>query len=95
MEMIEKVDSSKIFGGTDQSISVFEDHVLINTPRQQGPDTVELRYERMVGVSLYTGVFYATLILRTGNGYGLMIRWLPKGKAIRVANFIGRHMRPT
>ena len=95
MEGIEKVDSSIIFGGTDQSISVYEDHVLINTPRQLGPDTRELRYDEIGELNLYVGVFYATLALRTDNGYGLMIRWLPKGKAIRVANYIRGHIRPT
>ena len=95
METMEKVDSSVIFGGTGQSISVYEDHVLINTPRALGPDTTELRYEEIRGLNLYIGVFYATLILRTGSGYGLMIRWLPKGKAIRVARYVREHTRPT
>jgi hypothetical protein len=95
MEAIEKVNSSVVFGGTGQGISVYEDHVLIDTPRQQGPNAVELRYEELRGLYLYTGVFYATLTLRTGNGYGQMIRWLPKGKAIRVASYIRKRIRPS
>ena len=93
MEIIEKVDSSTIFGGTGQSISVYEDHVLINTPRQQGPGTDEFRYEEISRLNLYTGVFYATLTLQTGDGHWQMIRWIPKSKAIRVANLIKVHTR--
>jgi hypothetical protein len=95
MEAIEKVNSSVVFGGTGQGISVYKDHVLIDTPRQQGPKAVELRYEELRGLYLYTGIFYATLTLRTGKGFGHMIRWLPKRKAIRVASYIRKHIRPS
>jgi hypothetical protein len=94
-EPIKSVNSSVIFGGTNQSISLYEDHVLIHTPHQQGPDTHELRYEQIGELHLYTGVFYATLTLGTGSGYGLMIRWLPKGKAIHVANLVRERIRST
>jgi hypothetical protein len=92
---IESVRSSVIFGGTGQSISMYGDYVLINTPHQPGPDTVELRYEQIAELHLYTGVLYATLILRTPGGYGWMVRWLPKGKAIRVAELIRGRICPT
>jgi hypothetical protein len=92
---IESVRSSVIFGGTGQSISAYGDHVLIRTPHQQGPDAVELRYERIAELHLYTGVLYATLILSTAGGYGWMVRWLPKGKAIRVAELIRERICPT
>jgi hypothetical protein len=94
MEAIERVNSSVVFGGTGEAISVFKDHVLIDTPRQQGRNAVEFRYEELRGLYLHIGVFYATLTLHTGNGYGQMIRWLPKGKAFRVASYIRKHIRP-
>jgi hypothetical protein len=91
---IESVRSSVVFGGTNQSICVYEDRVLIDTPRQQGPDTVEISYEQIGGIHLHTGVFYATLTLSTPGGYGWMVRWLPKRKALRVAELIRRRVRP-
>jgi hypothetical protein len=88
VQPIQTVRSSVIFGGTNQSLTVYEDHVVIHTPRQPSPDTVELQYQQIADLYLYTGVFYATLTLSTAGGYGWMIRWLPKRQAVRAADRI-------
>jgi hypothetical protein len=93
VEPIQTVRSSVIFGGTIQSLTLYEDHVVIHTPRQPGPDIVELRYQQIADLYLHTGVFYATLTLSTGGGFGWMIRWLPKGQAMRAAARIRERIR--
>jgi len=92
-EPIESVNSSVIFGGLDQSISVHEDRVVIGNPGLPVLDTKEARYEQIDEVHLYTGLLYATLTLGLRNDYRIMVRWLPKGKAIRVADLIRERMR--
>jgi hypothetical protein len=94
VEPIESVASSSIFGGLHQSVSVFEDYVMLSNPGPPPvPDTIEARYEQIDDVYLYRGVLYATLTLGIRNGYRVMVRWLPKGKAIRVADLIRERMR--
>lgn len=90
---IESVDSSVIFGGSNQSLSVYKEHVVISNPGPPVLDTKEVRYEQIAEVYLHTGVFYATLILSTRGGYRMMVRWLPRSKAIRVADLIRDRMR--
>jgi hypothetical protein len=92
-EPIERVNSSVILGGLNQSVAVYADRVVISNPGPPVLDTKEVRYEQIAEVNLYTGVFYATLTLGTAGGYGWMVRWLPKSKAIRVADLIRERMR--
>jgi hypothetical protein len=87
-EPIESVASSVIFGGLDQSVSVYEDRVVVSNPIPSILGTKEARYEQIDDVHLYTGILYATLTLGIRNDYRVMVRWLPKGKAIRVADLI-------
>ena len=61
VELVKSMDSSKVFGGTNENISVYEDRVVIYIPNQQGPDTEELYYSQISGVYLSTGLLYATL----------------------------------
>ena len=93
VEPIESVASSIIFGGLDQSVSVYEDRVVIKNPGPPVLDTKQARYEHIDDVYLYTGVLYATLTLGIRNDYRVMVRWLPKGKATRVADLIKERMR--
>jgi hypothetical protein len=93
VEPIESVDSSVIFGGLKQSVVVYEDRVVISNPGPPVLDTKEARYEQIDDVYLYTGVLYATLTLGIRNDYRVMVRWLPKGKAIRVADLIRERTR--
>lgn len=93
VEPIESVDSSAIFGGLDQSVAVYEDRVVISNPGPPVLKTKEARYEQLDDVHLYTGVLYATLTLGIRDDYRVMVRWLPKGKAIRVADLIRERMR--
>ena len=65
VELVQSIDSSKVFGGTNENISVYEDRVIIYIPNQQGPDTEELYCSQISGVYLFTGLLYATLPLRT------------------------------
>jgi hypothetical protein len=93
VEPIESVASSIIFGGLNQSVSVYEDRVVLSNPGPPPvPDTIEARYEQIDDVELYTGVLYATLTLGIRNNYRVMVRWLPKGKAIRVADLMKERM---
>jgi hypothetical protein len=89
VEPIESVASSIILGGLNQSVFVYEDRVVLGNPGPPPvPYTIEARYEQIDDVYLYTGVLYATLTLGIRNNYRVMMRWLPKGKAIRVADLI-------
>jgi hypothetical protein len=93
VEPIERVTSSIIFGGLNQSISVYEDRVVLsNVGPPPVPDTIEARYEQIDDVYLYTGALYATLTVGIRNNYRVMVRWLPKGKAIRVADLMRERM---
>jgi hypothetical protein len=93
VEPIESVASSKIFGGLDQGVSVYEDRVVIRYPNPSVLDTKQARYEQIDDVTLYTGVLYATLTLGIRNDYRVMVRWLPKGKATRIADLIRERVR--
>ena len=90
---IESVDSSVIFGGLNQSVSMYNEYVVIGNSGPSVLDAEEVRYEQIAEVYLHTGVFYATLILSTRSGYRMMVRWLPRNKAIRVADLIRDRMR--
>ena len=92
VEPIQTIYSSKIFGGTNESISVYEDRLIIYIPNQQGPKTEELYYPQIADVYLFEGLLYVTLSLRTHGGTSLMVRWLPKSKAIGVADYIREHI---
>ena len=87
-EPIQTIYSSKIFGGTNQSISVYEDRLVVYIPNQQGPKTEEFYYSQISEVHLFRGLLYVTLILRTHSGSTLPVRWLPKSSAISVADFV-------
>jgi hypothetical protein len=87
-EPIQTVRSSVVFGGTNQTLAIYEDRVTIDSPHEPGTGTVEVRYQQIADLYLYTGVFYATLSLHTASGYGWMIRWLPRGQAVRAADRI-------
>jgi hypothetical protein len=72
---------------------VYEDRVVLRNPGSPPvPDTIEARYEQIDDVYLYTGVLYATLTLGIRNNYRVMVRWLPKDKAIRVADLLRERM---
>jgi hypothetical protein len=72
---------------------VYEDRVVLRNPGPPPvPDTIEARYEQIDDVYLYTGVLYATLTLGIRNNYRVMVRWLPKDKAIRVADLLRERM---
>ncbi len=94
MEPIRTINSSVVFGGTGHSLFVYEDSLIAYVPRQQGPDFLEFCYVEITKLYLHIGVFYVTLSLRTPE-YSLMLRWLPKGEAIRAADFIRERMRST
>jgi|SRR3712207_1273021 len=93
VEPIESIASSVVFGGLNQSVSVYEDRLVISNPGPPGVGTKEARYEQIMDVHVYTGVFYATLIVGIRDDYRVMVRWLPKGKATRVADLIRERMR--
>lgn len=95
VEPIQIIYSSKIFGGTNESISVYEDRVIIYYPNQQGPKTEEFFYSQLADLYLFRGLLYASLSLRTHSGASFLVRWLPKSEARRVASFIGRRIRQT
>src|SRR5215208_3874178 len=90
---IESVDSSVVFGGTNQSVSVYANRVVISNPGPPTLDTKEVRYEQIAEEFLHIGVFYATLTLGLRGEYRIMVRWLPRSKAIRVADLIKARMR--
>jgi Bacterial PH domain len=92
VEPIESLASSVIFGGLNQTVTVYEDRVVISNPGLPGRDIIEARYEQIDDVYLHTGVLYATLTLGIRNGYRVMVRWLPRSKAIRVADLIRERM---
>jgi PH (Pleckstrin Homology) domain-containing protein len=92
VEPIESVASSAVFGGLNQSVSVYEDRVIVRNPDPPILKTKEARYEQIDDVHLYTGVLYATLTLGIRNDYRVMVRWLPRGKATRVADLIRERM---
>jgi hypothetical protein len=92
-EPIEIVESSAIFGGMGQRVSVHGDGVTMNASSPPYPGTEEIRYEQIADLNLHTGAFYATLTLGTHDGHRIMARWLPKGKAVRVANLIRERAR--
>ncbi len=93
VEPVESVASSVIFGGLSQSVFVYEDHVMITNPGPPVLETKEARYEQINEVYLYTGALYATLTLGICDDYRVMVRWLPKRKAILVADLIRECMR--
>jgi hypothetical protein len=93
VEPIGSVASSRIFGGLDQSVSVYEDRVVIRNPGPPVLDAKHARYEQFDDVTLYTGVLYATLTLGIRNDYRVMVRWLPNGKATRIAHLIRERVR--
>jgi hypothetical protein len=93
VEPVESVDSSRIFGGLNQSVNVHEDRVTIVNPGPPVLRTKEVRYEQIDEVYLYVGTFYATLAIEIRNDYRVMVRWLPRSKAIRVANLIRECMQ--
>jgi Bacterial PH domain len=92
VEPIQIIHSSKIFGGTNESISVYEDRLIIYIPNQQGNKTEELYYSQIADVYLFRGLLYITVSFRTHSGYSLMVRWLPKRRAIRVADYVRQHI---
>jgi hypothetical protein len=92
VEPIESVASSAIFGGLNQTVTVYEDRVVISNPGPPVLATKEARYEQINDVYLYTGLLYATLTVGIRNDYRVMVRWLPKGKATRVADLIKERM---
>ena len=92
IEPIESVASSVIFGGLNQSVSVYEDHVVISNPGPPVLDAKDARYQQITDVHLHAGVLYATLTLGIRDDYRVMVRWLPKGKATRVADLIRERM---
>ena len=89
---IETIDAS-VIGGTGQRVSVGGDGVTISPSYPPHPGAEEIRYEQIADLNLYTGAFYATLTLGTHGGHRLMVRWLPKRKAARVANLIRERVR--
>jgi hypothetical protein len=93
VEPIESVDSSVIFGGLNQGVVVYEDRVVISNPVPPVLGIKVASYGQIDDVHLYTGVLYATLTLGIRNDYRVMVRWLPKGKAIRVADLVWERMR--
>lgn len=95
VEPIQTVNSSVVFGGTGHSLFVYEDSLVAYVPHQQGPDFIGLRYAQIARLYLHTGMFYVTLTLGTFEGYSLMLRWLPKDRAIRAAEFIRERMPST
>jgi hypothetical protein len=94
IEPTESVVSSTIFGGLNQSVTVYKDRLVIKNPISTSSvlDAKEVRYEQISDVNLYVGTFYATLNLSCG-GFRTMVRWLPKGKATRIANLIKERTR--
>lgn len=92
MEPIQTVNSSSVFGGTGHSLFVYDESLVAYMPHQQGPDFVEVYYTQIAKLYLHTGMFYVTLSLQTFEGYSLMLRWLPKGKATVAAALIREHM---
>jgi hypothetical protein len=88
VEPIERINSSAIFGGLNQSIYVYQDCVVVSNPVLSVLDAEEVSYDQISEVSLYTGILYATLTLGLRSGYRVMMRWLPKGKSTRVAALI-------
>jgi hypothetical protein len=92
-EPIESVASSVIFGGLNQSVSVYQDRVVISNPFPPVLKTKEARYDQIDDVYLHTGLFYVTLTLGIRGDYRVMVRWLPRGKATRVADLIRERMR--
>jgi hypothetical protein len=93
VEPIESVASSVIFGGLNQSVSLYRDHVVINNPGSPVVESELVRYDQIDEVRLYSGVLYATLTLGMRNGSRVMIRWLPKGRAIRVTDLLRERVR--
>ena len=75
------------------SVSAYGDRVVIKNLPPPFPDTEEIRYEQIADLNLYTGAFFATLTLGTHGGHRVMVRWLPKGKAVRVASLIRERAR--
>ncbi len=92
VEPIESVASSVIFGGLNQTVTVYQDRVVITNPVLPVLKAKEARYEQIDDVYLYTGLLYATLTLGIRDDYRVMVRWLPRGKAIRVADLIRERM---
>jgi hypothetical protein len=93
VEPIESVNSSRIFGGLNQSVSVYKDRVTISNPGPPGLHAKEARYEQIDEVYLHVGTFYATLTMGIRNDYRVMVRWLPRSKAIRVTDLIRERMQ--
>lgn len=90
---IERVRSSVIFGGLKQSIYLYQNHLVITNPSSPLLDAIEVRYDQISELYLYTGALYATLTLGMRGGCREMVRWLPKGKATRVATLIRERMQ--
>ena len=93
VEPVASVNSSRVFGGLNQSVSVYKDRVTISNPGPPGLHAKEARYEQIDEVHLYVGMLYATLTLGIRNDYRVMVRWLPRSKAIRVADLIRERMQ--
>jgi|SRR5215211_5222332 len=93
VEPIERVNSSRILGGLNQSVSVYKDRVMIDNPGSPVLHAKEARYEQIDEVYLYVGMFYATLTLGIRDDYRVMVKWLSRSKAIRVATLIRERMR--
>jgi hypothetical protein len=85
--------NASVIGGTGQRVCVHNDRVTISPSYPPYPGAEEIRYEQIADLNLYIGAFYATLTLGTHGGHRLMVRWLPKRKAVRVANLIRERVR--
>jgi|SRR5215203_3200731 len=92
VEPIESVASSVIFGGLNLTVTLYEDRVVISNLGLPVHDIKEARYDQIEDLYLHTGVLYATLTLGIRHDYRVMVRWLPKGKAIRAADLIRERM---
>src|SRR5215204_5519794 len=95
VQPMQTIYSSKIFGGTNESISVYEDRLIIYIPNQQGPKAEALYYSQIADVYLFEGLLYVTLSIRTYSGTSLMVRWLPKGRATKIRNYVRERIGAT
>jgi hypothetical protein len=70
-----------------------KDRVTISNPGPPGLHAKEARYEQVDEVYLHVGTFYATLTMGFPNDYRVMVRWLPRSKAIRVTDLRRERMQ--
>lgn len=88
MEPIFSVGSSAAKGGGNQRIRIYDNRVEVRTLRVLGEDLQTVRYEQVAGVSLKSGIFFATVTIETRGGDRLKIKDLPKGDARRAREMI-------